>query len=159
MFVLVFLPFFLTSVSLGADYSRALLVKRQAASTAEAMAMAGATAFSPTQEGTLMPDLAAARANQMYSTALSTGMAPSSVTVSALSATTRRVDVTVTAKVELTLASAIVRLFAPSSQGLSITATTSRRAVVCDPTLDVSGDYYADGLAIAGCSYVVEGDF
>lgn len=170
MFLLVFLPVFLISTSLTADFSRALLVSRQTASTAEAMAMAGATAFSPTRPGELVYSTAVARAERVFTQARELGAIPSEVRVKQVSVgdvaltavpagmssvAPRVVRVELEANVELGVVSAIRRIFGADNDA-TLTDTARREAYVCIPGFDpATGDYYIGPNPIGGCTYVV----
>lgn len=149
MFLLVLLPFTLIGVALGADYSRALLAKRQATNAADVIAMAAATAFS---EGgdltTLDPAQSAQRAQEMFAQAVATGMLPSG-----LQAELKAVDVsTDRSTVAVTLDFDVPELFivgaiAPGAV-TKLSGTVRRAASVClpeDPRRQ----------AEAGCAYPV----
>ena len=100
MFLLVLLPFTLIGVALGADYSRALLAKRQATNTADVVAMAAATAFSEGGDlNTLDPALSALRAQEMFLQAVNAGMLPKGLRarLTEVVVSTDRTTVTVTA--------------------------------------------------------------
>jgi Flp pilus assembly protein TadG len=149
MFLLVLLPFTLLGVALGADYSRALLAKRQATNAADVIAMAAATSFS---EGgdltTLDPSQAAQRALEMFNQAVTTGMLPSGLKarLSDVEISTDRSTVTVTVDFEVPELF-IVGAIAPNAV-TKLSGKVRRAASVClpdDPRRQ----------AEAGCAYPI----
>lgn len=148
MFLLVLLPFTLIGVALGADYSRALLAKRQATNTADVVAMAAATAFAEGDGGVLDPLQAQARAAQMFEQARTTGMLPEQLAARLesveLSSDLSTVTVTVGFEVpDLFIVGAIT-----ANADDRLTGRVSRSASTCLPDDPVR-------QAQAGCAYPV----
>ena len=149
MFLLVLLPFTLIGVALGADYSRALLAKRQATNTADVVAMAAATAFSEGGDlSTLDPALSALRAQEMFLQAVNAGMLPKGLRarLTEVVVSTDRTTVTVTIDFEVPELF-IVGAIAPNST-TKLTGKSRRAASICIPD-------DPRRLAGAGCAYPV----
>lgn len=134
------LPFTLFGFSLAWDYNQAIAVTREATLTAEAMANAGATAFSRTQysgdTALLDPPLAWQRANEMYYRALSSGMLRKTSATSGvrITPTTTYVAVEVPVETRMSLASLLVAILRPGSPPITVNTVGRARTDICVPT-------------------------
>jgi Flp pilus assembly protein TadG len=149
MFLLVLLPFTLIGVALGADYSRALLAKRQATNAADVISMAGATAFSEGGDLTrLDPAQAQERAQAMFAQARSTGMLPPGLQAKLVSVVLSPDRSTVTVTLDFEVPELfIVGAIAPGAL-TELSGRVQRSASVCLPEDPAR-------IAGAGCAYPV----
>lgn len=146
MFLLVMLPFTLLGVALAADYSRALLAKRQAGNVADTVAMAAATSFAEGSQLTeLDPRQAEERAKDMFAQAVATGMLPKSLEASltAVQVSSDRRNVSVTLKFSVPELF-VVRAIAPGAE-TQLSGQVTRQARVCIP----------EETSDPGCAYPV----
>ena len=132
------LPFSIFGFSLAWDYSQAIAVTREATLTAEAMANAGATAFTaaPSGEGAVLdPFQARARASETYQRALSSGMLRRSSAVAGVVVTPTPTYVTVSVPVStrMTMASLLISILTPGAAPITVDTVGRARTDVCVP--------------------------
>lgn len=153
LFITTLLPLTLIGVALVADYSRAVLANRQVTNTAEAVAMAAATAFNNTDaSGTIDSTEAARRAREMLEQAERNQMVDPDYEVSLVDGVKVSPDgatVTVTLKFtvpEFFIVGAVMSFVGGDETG-QVTGTVTRGASVCLPDAPPTA---------AGCAYPLD---
>jgi len=154
LFLTVLMPLTLVGVVLSADYSRALLAKRQATNAADVVSMAAATAIVETGQVCVNPPCPAAlserirideeaareRAAELFALAEATGMLPENLDAELVGVTVcgvgdpscpagRLVTVSIAYKVPSFFVIRLVSDDAPTG----LTGTATRSAQICDP--------------------------
>lgn len=173
LFLVALMPLTLVGVALSADYTRAILAKRQATNAADVIAMAAATAIVDSTSGgdcalracadelservRIDGTLAAARAEELFALAQTTGMLPGNLEA-------RLVDVTVCGdgdpacragqEVSVTISYKVPSFFVvrviTSEAGDTVAGGVTRSAAICDPA-------ERSREAGAGCAYPLAG--
>lgn len=154
LFLAVLLPLTLVGVALSADYTRIILAKRQAANTADVVAMAAATAlFERGETMHIDEEEARRRAEGLFARASASGMLPKNMTARLVSVTVCDAadggcpsgqEVTVAIEYEVP-GFIVVRVAAPGAD-TAVGGRVRRSARVCDPQ---------DPPTAAGCAYPV----
>lgn len=167
LFLVALMPLTLVGVALSADYTRALLAKRQATNAADVIAMAAATAVGdcvsspcPTEfSGRVRINEASAteRAKKLFDLAESTGMLPANlearladVSVCPRGDLTCRGEQEVSVTITYKIPSFFVIRIITADDGETVSGEVVRSAEICDPADLEQG-------AGAGCAYPLGG--